>query len=122
MSVDMYKYATYGEINPAIFQVVTFPFLFSIMYGDYGHGAVFFLIGLILVLFESCLKNNATLKPILQVRYFIMMMGFFACYNGLIYNEFFAVPNNWFGTCFDTELFDKENEAAGKESARRFDI
>ena len=107
MSVDMFKYATYGEINPAIFQIVTFPFLFSIMYGDYGHGAVFFFIGFILVFFESCLSKSRAMRPFLQLRYFIFAMGFFSVYNGLIYNEFFAIPNNWFGTCFDPELYDK---------------
>ena len=29
------------------------------------------------------------------------MMGFFSCYNGLLYNEFFAIPNDWFGSCYD---------------------
>ena len=28
------------------------------------------------------------------------MMGFFSCYNGLLYNEFFAIPNDWFGSCY----------------------
>jgi V-type H+-transporting ATPase subunit a len=30
-----------------------------------------------------------------------MMMGAMAIFTGLLYNEFFAIPNNWFGTCFD---------------------
>lgn len=28
-------------------------------------------------------------------------MGFFSMYNGLLYNEFFAIPNDWFGSCYD---------------------
>ena len=35
------------------------------------------------------------------------MMGFFSIYHGLIYNEFFAVPHNWFGTCFNPGAFDE---------------
>jgi V-type H+-transporting ATPase subunit a len=31
------------------------------------------------------------------------MMGGMAMYTGLLYNEFFAIPNNWFGTCFNIE-------------------
>ena len=30
------------------------------------------------------------------------MMGFFSCYNGLIYNEWFAIPFEWFQSCYDT--------------------
>jgi len=114
MTVDTYKYATYGEVNPAIFQIVTFPFLFSVMYGDYGHGAVFFAMGAMLCLFEDKIrKMGGILKGMLAARYFILMMGFFSCFNGLIYNEFFAVPNNWFGTCFDVESFDEKHLTCG---------
>jgi len=111
MTVDTYKYATYGEVNPAIFQIVTFPFLFAVMYGDYGHGAVFFAMGAMLCLFEDRIRwMGGPLKGILVARYFILMMGFFACWNGLIYNEFFAVPNNWFGTCYDVHAYDIAKE------------
>ena len=56
MTVDTYKFATYGEINPAIFQVVTFPFLYAVMYGDYGHGFIFFMLGASLCMFETKLR------------------------------------------------------------------
>lgn len=29
-------------------------------------------------------------------------MGFFSCYNGLLYNEWFAIPYDWFGSCYQT--------------------
>jgi hypothetical protein len=28
-------------------------------------------------------------------------MGIFATYNGFIYNEFFAIPIEFFGSCYD---------------------
>jgi len=31
-------------------------------------------------------------------------MGIFAFYNGLIYNEFFAIPFEMFGSCYDEEM------------------
>ena len=106
ITVDTYKYATYGEINPAIFQVVSFPFLYAVMYGDYGHGFIFFLLGSCLCLFESKLRKIPSMKGLLVTRYFWLMMGFFACYNGLIYNEFFAINNDWFGTCYDIAAYE----------------
>lgn len=106
ITVDTYKFATYGEINPAPFQIVTFPFLFAVMYGDYGHGSIFFLLGLVLCAFNSKLKENHAMKGLLATRYFWLMMGFFSMYQGLIYNEFFAVPNDWFGTCFNLNSYD----------------
>ena len=49
-----------------------------------------------------------------KLRYMVLMMGFFACYNGLLYNEFFAIPNDWFGSCYDiyanNELGDVGND------------
>jgi len=30
------------------------------------------------------------------------MMGFFSCYNGFLYNEWFAIPFPWFNSCYET--------------------
>ena len=72
------------------------------MYGDCGHGMIFLAMGVILCLFEEKIKTTS-MKGLLMARYFLLMMGFFAVFQGLIYNEFFAVPNNWFGTCYGKE-------------------
>lgn len=97
---DMYNVASYREMNPAVFSIVTFPFLFSVMYGDWGHGMVFFILGLVLTFGEPYLRENMAMQGILKIRYFILMLGFLSCYNGLIYNEFFAISNDFFGTCY----------------------
>ena len=47
--VDAYGMARYKEFNPAVFSVVTFPFLFGVMYGDIGHGTALLCGGLYLV-------------------------------------------------------------------------
>jgi len=107
MNVDQYKIATYGEINPAIFQIVTFPFLYAVMYGDWGHGMVFFLLGIVLCLSEPKLRKDPSWEGFLMTRHFWLMMGFFSVYMGLIYNEFFALPADFFGTCYDLAAYDK---------------
>lgn len=28
------------------------------------------------------------------------MSGLFSCYNGLLYNEWFAIPYDWFNSCY----------------------
>ena len=57
------------------------------MFGDIGHGAIVLCFGLYLIF---GLKDK--LNPMYDLRYLIFLMGFFACYCGFVYNEFFAIP------------------------------
>ena len=38
--VDGYGVPRCGEINPAAFTIITYPFLFGVMFGDVGHGLI----------------------------------------------------------------------------------
>ena len=73
------------------------------MFGDYGHGSLILFFASILILFHDKLKGGS-LSGFLPLRYLLAFMGLMACFTGLLYNEFFAIPNNWFGSCFDTSV------------------
>jgi len=66
--VDTYGVPRYREVNPALFTIVTFPFQFGIMFGDMGHGGIYFLLGIFLVLFYDKFKDHKSLKAVFQLR------------------------------------------------------
>lgn len=98
--VDAYGVAKYQEANPGVYTIITFPFLFAVMFGDWGHGICLFLATLYFLLREKKLSSQK-LGDIMEMtfggRYVILMMSIFSIYTGLIYNEFFSVPFELFG-------------------------
>ncbi|KAL9395595.1 hypothetical protein Peur_009848 [Populus x canadensis] len=98
--VDAYGVAKYQEANPSVYTIVTFPFLFAVMFGDWGHGICLLLATLYFIFREKKLSSQK-LGDIMEMafsgRYVIMMMAIFSIYTGLIYNEFFSVPFELFG-------------------------
>jgi V-type H+-transporting ATPase subunit a len=93
----------FGEVNPAVFAIVTFPFLFGVMFGDIGHGSLLLFFGMMLCILSPKLKK-AGAEAMASIRYLILLMGIFAFYNGLIYNEFFAIPTHIFKSCYGEEI------------------
>jgi len=55
--MDAYGTAAYQEVNPGLFAIVTFPFLFAVMFGDIGHGTIIFLAALYMILAEKKLAK-----------------------------------------------------------------
>ncbi|CAH1422293.1 unnamed protein product [Lactuca virosa] len=98
--VNAYGVAKYQEANPGVYTVVTFPFLFAVMFGDWGHGICLFLATMYLILREKTYSSQK-LGDIMEMafggRYVIIMMSIFSIYTGFIYNEFFSVPYELFG-------------------------
>ncbi|KAJ8262511.1 hypothetical protein GJAV_G00167270 [Gymnothorax javanicus] len=102
--VDAYGVANYREVNPALYTIITFPFLFAVMFGDVGHGLLMTLGALWMVLEEKDpkLRNNTNeiWKMIFGGRYLILLMGLFSIYTGAVYNECFSrgmspFPSGW---------------------------
>ncbi|CAJ0584319.1 unnamed protein product, partial [Mesorhabditis spiculigera] len=122
--VDGYGVASYREVNPAPYTIITFPFLFAIMFGDFGHGILLLLSGLYLVINERKIIKRRITDEIFNTffggRYLILLMGLFSIYAGLIYNDGFAKSVNIFGSSWSnpynaTTLDEVESGGASKK-------
>nr|XP_060635689.1 V-type proton ATPase 116 kDa subunit a 4 isoform X2 [Anolis sagrei ordinatus] len=112
--VDAYGVGNYREMNPAPYTIITFPFLFAVMFGDCGHGAVMLSFALWMIQNEKALLAQKGSSEIWNTffggRYLILLMSIFSIYTGFIYNDCFAKSFNIFGSSWHVRpMFDKGN-------------
>jgi V-type H+-transporting ATPase subunit a len=97
--VDTYGIPRYKEVNPGLFTVISFPFLYGVMYGDMGHGTITAFFALCLILKEKSIEQQRRMGQLGEIpsmafggRYILFCMGLFAIYCGIIYNDCFSLP------------------------------
>ena len=106
--VNTYGIPRYKEANPGLFTIITFPFLFGIMFGDIGHGTLLFLISIYICIKKNDLYNSDLIpKALLNFRYLLLIMGFFSLFCGIIYNDFMGIPISIFNSCYQNNIATK---------------
>ncbi|KAJ9642205.1 H(+)-transporting V0 sector ATPase subunit a [Knufia peltigerae] len=101
--IDAYGTAKYQEVNPGLYTIVTFPFLFAVMFGDFGHGCLMTMAASAMIYWEKPLlrsKQDELFSMAFYGRYIMLMMGIFSMFTGLIYNDVFSkaftpFPSAW---------------------------
>lgn len=85
-----------------MFTIVTFPFLFGMMFGDIMHGSILLTFGSWLVFAN---KTPGSLAHTMgDGKWILLLMGIFATFCGLIYNDFTSMGTMLFGaSCWSEE-------------------
>lgn len=103
--VNAYGTATYQEVNPALPVIVTFPFLFAVMFGDLGHAVIMLAAALAMIYWEKSLKKVSfeLFAMIFYGRYIALVMAVFSVFTGLMYNDIFSKSMTLWGSAWEYE-------------------
>ena len=111
--IDAYGTAKYQEVNPGLPTIVTFPFLFAVMFGDFGHGFIMTCAAVAMIYFEKPLmrsKQDELFSMAFFGRYIMLMMGIFSMYTGVIYCDAFSKELALFPSMWEVPDFKSSNE------------
>jgi len=111
--INAYGTAKYQEVNPGLPTIVTFPFLFAVMFGDFGHGFILTCAATAMIYYERTLlrrKLDELFSMAFYGRYIMLMMGVYSMYTGLIYNDAFSKALTLFDSQWEWPREFKPNE------------
>ena len=114
--IDAYGTAKYTEVNPGLPTIVTFPFLFAVMFGDLGHGAIMAIAALAMIYWEKPLqrgKQDELFAMAFYGRYIMLMMGIFSMYTGAIYCDVFSKELSLFPSMWEWDFPNDYNSTQG---------
>lgn len=90
--LEMYGTTNYSEIDPAFIMFFTFPIIFGLMFGDFGHGLILVITG-----FFIWLKLRKTDSGTKKLGLVLLFSGIGAAFCGLLYGESFGEKLFLFG-------------------------
>lgn len=110
--VNAYGTATYQEVNPALPVIITFPFLFAVMFGDFGHATIMLSAAVAMIYWEKSLKKVEfeLFAMIFYGRYIALVMAVFSLFTGLIYNDAFSKSMTLFDSAWEYKKPDNWHE------------
>lgn len=109
--VNAYGTATYREVNPVMPVIVTFPFLFAVMFGDIGHALMMLGASLAMIKWEKPLKK-VTFELFAMVfygRYIALLMAIFSIFTGFMYNDMFSFSLTLFPSAWEWDHHPRHN-------------
>ena len=111
--IDAYGTAKYTEVNPGLPTIVTFPFLFAVMFGDFGHGFIMTAAAVAMIYWEKPLqrgKQDELFGMAFYGRYIMLMMGIFSMYTGVIYCDVFSKEMSLFPSMWEWDFDNKQGD------------
>ena len=114
--INAYGTCTYKEINPALPSLVTFPFLFAVMFGDVGHACIMLMAALALIRWENKLKKvrEEIFSMLFYGRYIMFMMALYSVFTGFVYNDIFSLPMTLFPSAWEYRLDQDQEHMTGQ--------
>lgn len=96
--MDTYGTPTYKEFNPAVPAVISFPFLFGVMFGDIMHGTMLLVFSIWLV---NSKRESGLGAALGEGRYIFLLMGIFSTFCGFVYNDLSSLPIMLSKSCWE---------------------
>ncbi len=108
--IDNFGIPSYGETNPLVFMILTFPLIYGLMFGDFGEGPLFLALGLFLLYLK---RKKVKIFEIGQLfvngAELIIMLGIGVTIFGFLFGDFFGFESQ---AVFGFRPFFNPNEGA----------